>query len=558
MAIAASAAPVWGGLRGDQPEFKNAKRTMRRVVPILAIIALLLSVTTVSHAQSTAPTVSTVAITSSPGTDNTYATGDAITVTLTFSDAVSVDTTNGTPRITLDIGGLPRYAAYSGDGSSAAAQAFSYTVLVSDTDADGVSVLANSLALNGGTIQATDDSAAATLTHAAMTFANHNVDTQVVLLSNLNQADASPLTISATQSAEFEIEIALRTGFSINEITLDVMTPSDNLDVTVKLIDFSQIYTHTGSVTSAGLQTFTLDDELVQWGTLHSLQSSGVYFLIVEGSGAGSIQLNATASYGKDSGGASGISFFRDPGVSPTSIPQLSLSGHQGATPEIVYGDVISSPEDGAAYTAGERIVMLYAFTRPLDIPESFALPFWLGNGAEHRREAELVESYDRAFGFLVFAYTVQSGDTDTDGIYIGADPLGDNAGVVWYAEDSAVVPAYTRLAANQLPAGQSVDGSRSRSCAEVLCSTMTIGGIPAAHLGFSIHKSPTLPWVPTGEASAITLEYAGEEHLLLFLELFRFGFPDELLEVNFFQCTPSVAGRQGCLRRRRKTISPQ
>ena len=80
---------------------------------------------------------------------------------------------------------------------------------MSDTDTDGVSVLANSLALDGGTIQATNDSTAATLTHSAITFANHKVDTQAVLLSNLNQADASPLTISATQIVEIEIPVAL-------------------------------------------------------------------------------------------------------------------------------------------------------------------------------------------------------------------------------------------------------------------------------------------------------------------------------------------------------------
>ena len=141
-----------------------------------------------------------MAITSSPGTDDTYGTYDTITVTLTFSEAVSGDTTDGTPRITLHIGGQPRYAAYSGDGSSAAAQAFSYTALVSDTDTDGVSVLANSLALDDGTIQATDDSANATLTHSTMTLANHNVDTQVVLVSNIGQAESSySVTISDTQ-----------------------------------------------------------------------------------------------------------------------------------------------------------------------------------------------------------------------------------------------------------------------------------------------------------------------------------------------------------------------
>ena len=61
-------------------------------------MAALLTTVFAAHAQTpTAPTVSTVAITSSPGTDNTYATGDIITVSLTFSEAVTVDTTGGTP-----------------------------------------------------------------------------------------------------------------------------------------------------------------------------------------------------------------------------------------------------------------------------------------------------------------------------------------------------------------------------------------------------------------------------------------------------------------------------
>ena len=143
---------------------------MTKLLPLLAIVALL-GLVSVAHAQSMDPTVSTIAITSDPGTDNTYATGDTITVGVTFSEAVTVDTTNGTPRITLDIGEQPRYAGYTGAGSATGQILFQYTVLVSDTDADGVSVVANSLALDGGTIRATDDSTDATLTHTAMSFA---------------------------------------------------------------------------------------------------------------------------------------------------------------------------------------------------------------------------------------------------------------------------------------------------------------------------------------------------------------------------------------------------
>ena len=146
------------------------------LIALFAVLAALSVGLETVHAQSTAPTITTVAITSNPGSDNTYATGDIITVSLTFSEAVTVDTTGGTPRVRLSIGGgSPPYANYSGDGSSAVVQPFSYIVEALDRDSNGVSVPANSLDLRGGTIQATDDSANATLTHPAMSFPSHKV-----------------------------------------------------------------------------------------------------------------------------------------------------------------------------------------------------------------------------------------------------------------------------------------------------------------------------------------------------------------------------------------------
>ena len=50
-----------------------------------------------------------------PGTDNTYAAGDTITVSLTFSEAVTV---TGKPYVTLDIDGQPRNATYTSAGTA--------------------------------------------------------------------------------------------------------------------------------------------------------------------------------------------------------------------------------------------------------------------------------------------------------------------------------------------------------------------------------------------------------------------------------------------------------
>ena len=476
---------------------------------VIALVALVLP--SVAHAQSTAPTVSSVAITSSPGMDNTYATGDTITVSLSFSEAVTV---TGTPHVVVDIGGQPRNFSYSGDGSSAAAQPFSYTALVGDRDLDGVSLLVNSLTLNGGTIQATDDSANATLTHTAMTFADHKVDTQVTLLSNLGQANApDTITISATESAIVNIVVTQDKAFDINAITLDVKTLSDTLDVTVRLLggDFAD-YTYTGSVTAAGLQTFTLSGPSgVSFGNVGwaDFGQAYRYRIIISGSGAGSVELVGTESINTDAGGVSGLSIRSREGAA--AFPQIRLSGHRGAIPNLMYGDVLSSPPDGSAYAAGDRITFLFVFTRPVEFPQGITIPFWLGNDAEDRREASLIENPDGYYQRLFFPYTVQPGDTDSDGIFLGADPLGDNAGIDIHSEETAAVPAYLRLAANQLAASQSVDGSGPRTCEEVFCSTVLVGenrvGLEAT-LGFSIsvNSSNDLPFVPLGASSAFVI----------------------------------------------------
>ena len=502
---------------------RNPKSRLHRpltwLLSLLLIALAALVLPSVAHAQATTPTVSSVSITSNPGADNTYATGDTITVSLTFSEAVTV---TGTPYVVVDIGGQPRNFRYSGDGTSATAQPFGYTVLVGDGDTDGVSLLVNSLTLNGGTIQATDDSTNATLTHAAMTFASHKVDTEILLLSNLNRPEVTEtVTISATESAEILLSLGGYRQFDINAITLDVKTPSDTLNVTVEVtraLAGVGTYTYAGSVTAAGLQTFTLSGPpALHFGTAINYGRQAFPFrLRIRGAGDGSIELARALGHSADPGRVDGLDF--DPGTSTTRF-QVGLLGHVGAIPDIVYAEVISSPENGSAYAAGERIDLLVVFTDWVDFPEGTVLPFWLGNGAEDRREAHFVGGWKGALHGVYFSYTVQPGDTDTDGIYIGENPFGDNAGIGFRSDENPAVPAHLTLPANQFPADQSVDGSRSRQCEEVLCSTLSAAAKTAAAIpivGYS-HLLPIsrIPYVPFGALSASSFEYGTEEHTL-------------------------------------------
>ena len=130
----------------------------------------------------TAPTVSSVAFTSTPasGQNNTYKLNDVIDVTVTFNDAVTV---TGTPQIDLTIGSTVRQADYK-SGSTTTQLLFQYTVQADDEDTDGATINANGLKLNGGGIRKKDSTINADLAHGAQTNqSGHKVDGVVPALT---------------------------------------------------------------------------------------------------------------------------------------------------------------------------------------------------------------------------------------------------------------------------------------------------------------------------------------------------------------------------------------
>ena len=131
-----------------------------------------------AQSDTTAPTISSVAITSDTGDDDSsfdddgvYGIDDSIKVTVTFSENVSV---TGAPRLELDIGGSAKAAAY--ESVTTANVVFSYTVEEGVSDDDGIAISADKLTLNGGSIKDAADNPA-DLSHVALAVqGGHKVD----------------------------------------------------------------------------------------------------------------------------------------------------------------------------------------------------------------------------------------------------------------------------------------------------------------------------------------------------------------------------------------------
>jgi len=192
--------------------------------------------------DTTAPTVSSVVITSATGIQNNRLNaGDVVSVTVTLNEVVTV---TGTPRLSLNIGGISKIAEYfSGTGTSALV--FQYTIAAGDTDANGISIAANSLALNGGTI-------------------------------NVAAGNAANLSFSAlTDNASYLVDTTAPTAAVISTISTNIGDPNTS-DTIVN--DLSPLITFTGEA-SATVQVLNQEGNIVPSSSYTLLAFGSTYVL---------------------------------------------------------------------------------------------------------------------------------------------------------------------------------------------------------------------------------------------------------------------------------------
>ncbi len=115
--------------------------------------------------QAVAPTVEGTPGLSASGSDGSWTPGQTVEAIVTFSEAVTVDTSSGTPAITLTLGGTLEQSARYTRGSGSKALVFAYTLIESDGSHTAMGVKPDSLALNGGSITSEASGADADLGH---------------------------------------------------------------------------------------------------------------------------------------------------------------------------------------------------------------------------------------------------------------------------------------------------------------------------------------------------------------------------------------------------------
>ncbi|WP_052293836.1 Ig-like domain-containing protein [Azospirillum sp. B510] len=315
--------------------------------------------------DTAAPTVSSVS-----AVNGTYRAGEAIDVTVTFSEAVSV---TGTPTlaITLDDGTVVQAAYLSGSGGSALT--FRYIVGSNLTDADGIGIGAS--ISDGGIADLIGNSAIRTLNNVASTAAVR-VDSLPPTVTNVTASTANGLY---TTGDTITIQVTFSEAVSVSG------TPTLALNA-------GRGASYSGG---SGTNTLTFTYTVQAGDTAADLDAAGTAAL------AGSIT---------DIAGNAGILRLATPGD----------AGTLGANKDIVIDTTAPSirtivvPNDGL-YGTGRTLSFFIQMSEAVIVNGAPTITLDIGG---QTRQAVYNASASTG-SILRFDYVVQAGDSDTDGIAV-------------------------------------------------------------------------------------------------------------------------------------------
>ncbi|WP_290612287.1 Ig-like domain-containing protein, partial [Arsukibacterium sp. UBA3155] len=331
--------------------------------------------------DTTAPNVASVTVPANA----TYVSGQNLDFTISFGENVTVNTGGGTPQLSLTVGATTRQASYvSGSGSSALL--FRYTVQSGDADSDGIAI--GTLASNGGMLRdAAGNNANLTLNSVGST-ASVLVDAVAPIVSSVN-VPANGTYVSG-QNLDFSI------NFSEN-VTVNTGGGTPQLAIAVGATTRQASYI-SGSGSSAILFSYTVqagdnDSDGISIGTL---SANGGTLSDTTGN-------NATLTLNSVGATTSVLVDASVPTVASVTVPA------------------------NATYVSGQNLDFAVNFDESVTVNTAGGTPqLAITVGATTRQASYASGSGSSA---LLFRYTVQTGDNDTDGISIGT--LSANGGTL-------------------------------------------------------------------------------------------------------------------------------
>ena len=424
------------------------------------------AVTNNTAAVVVAPTITGLAVTSTPDAGDTYDTDETIEISVTFSAAVDV---RGTPSLTFSMGNsgetVSTDAAYA-SGTGTTVLVFAYTVQFGDVDNNGIFISNDSdftgrgaIALgSNGVIVAKDTETAANLalTVGRGSKPNHKVD------GATNTGAATVTSVSLTSTPPYFTGDVIEVSVVFSEaVTVDTTdgTPSHQIGIDPRGARDAPYVSGSGTTTLVFRYTVETEDQ----------DDDGVF--LRDGATDGALELNMGSITADD--------------VAAVVDAYGGRARHDDHTvnvePTITAIAVTSDPANGTAYDTNEKIEISVTFSAAVDVTGTGtpSLAFNLGNSGSSVRTAA---PYDRGSGTdtLVFAYTVQVGDEDDNGIFLYNDTNSDLGGDgVISLSTSMIVAKDTTTAANiafasggGLQASHKVDGTSAATVTSFLLTS--------------------------------------------------------------------------------------
>ncbi|GAB3881890.1 putative Ig domain-containing protein [Spirosoma agri] len=400
--------------------------------------------------DKTAPTVSSVSVPANA----TYRAGQTLSFSVNFAENVIV---SGTPQLPLTIGTTTRQANYvSGSGSSALV--FTYTVQTGELDTDGIA-LASALTLNGGTIRDNVNNNATLTLNGVPSTTGILVDAVAPTVTITSSAGPSgsttgtnpiPFTITFSESVTglvaggVSVTGGTPTGFSGSGTiyTLNV-TPTANGAVTVNVaanvaqdaagngnaaaspfsITYSQPVTAAPVVTSPANSSQLNTSTPTYAGTAPANSTVTVY---VDNTAIGTTTANGgTWSLTQPTAIANGThSVYATAQLSGQAVSANSNTNSFTVDTTVPTVSSVNVPTN-ATYRAGQTLSFSVNFAENVAVAGTPQLPLTIGSTT---RQANYTSGSGSSA--LVFTYTVQTGELDTDGIAL-ASALTLNGGTI-------------------------------------------------------------------------------------------------------------------------------